>query len=87
MHKWIKIYGEFYHGIIFRAKEGCHVRISNNLWKNILRLILAIINLFYIIFAFFSVIGSAKARQHVYGFVLFYLWENIETIISLHKDN
>jgi hypothetical protein len=36
---------------------------------------------------FFSVIGSAKARQHVYGFVLFYLWENIETIISLHKDN
>jgi hypothetical protein len=36
---------------------------------------------------FFSVIGSAKARQHVYGFVLFYLWENIETIISLLNEH
>jgi hypothetical protein len=30
MHVQIKIYREFYHGIIYIANEGCHVKITNN---------------------------------------------------------
>ena len=25
---WNKIYQEFYHGIVYIANEGCHIRIS-----------------------------------------------------------
>ena len=33
-HVWIKIYREFYHGIIYIAKEGRHVRIMG-IWYNL----------------------------------------------------
>jgi hypothetical protein len=33
MHVQIKIYREFFHGIIYIANEGCHVRICVLTWN------------------------------------------------------
>jgi len=46
MHVQIKIYREFYHGIIYIANEGRHVKITNN-WHYVLHLKYFYIRIFY----------------------------------------